>query len=1510
VKSPCYNFTNLKYPTIGVRVYWESEFNLDGTVLQFSTDNGITWQNAGSYSDPKNCLNMNWYNTSSIQSLGNSEGWSGSSTAGGSGCSTGNGSNGWVLASKTMPSLAGKPNVQFRFIFGSGPGCNSYNGFAFDDFTVGEALPNIASFYFSCTSANTVKFTNASFLCPTVSWDFGDPGSGPSNVSSAAAPTHTFSTTGQFTVTLTATGPDNAPSTVKKVITILDLKTQVTNEPLCNGDKNGSVSVTAFPALAGLNYSWNSVPAQNSPSAVNLGAGTWIVSVSGTNICTATGSITLSEPPVLKNIVSVNQPSCKNNDGTISLASSGGTAAYSYSWTPAISSANTASGLQQGSYSILVKDKNLCQQTENITLTAPAPIFANITASKDASCYGFTDGSATVSVSGAPGPYTFSWMPSGGNNATATGLAKNNYTVTVTDNNKCVATATTVINEPPALNAIISSTDATCANNNGTASVNVSGGTVPYSYLWIPTNEATAAISGLSPQVYSLTVSDKNGCRLSQPVTINSSGTTLGISIGQTDIPCFGEATGSATATVTGGKAPYLISWSNGATGPAVSGLKKGTYTVTAKDALGCSKTATVNILEPAAALSVALVPFDALCDRGNGKVTSIVTGGTPGYTYAWSNGASTSQIILVPSGAYSLVVSDKNGCKANATTTVKAPAPLAIGMVVNPATCGLNNGSATASVSGGTSPYSYAWPPGNFATPAVTNLAPGNYDLAVTDKNGCIQNAQATILGSSAPGLQVSKTDVSCQGDATGSATVTITGGKAPYSISWSNGSAGSTADNLKKGVYTVNVKDALGCSNSMQVTIMEPSSPLAISLAPTQQLCNNGNGSVTSIVSGGTAPYSFNWSDGASTQNLVSVPGGSYALAVADKNGCKANATITLIIPAPIAIAMVVNPATCGLNNGSATASVSGGTSPYSYTWSPGNNTSPTITNLAAGNYDLAVTDKNGCIQNAIANILGSSAPGLQVSHTDVRCHGDATGSATVTITGGKAPYSISWSNGTTGATALNLKKGIYTVNVKDAVGCSNSMQVTIIEPSSPLAISLAPTQPLCNNGNGSVTSLVSGGTTPYSFKWSSGATTQNLVSVPAGSYSLEVADINGCKAMAATLVKDAEAIDIQFSSVQAASCGASNGFIKSLVTGGSTPYSYQWKPGGETTNDLLNLPPGNYTLTITDKNGCSTSKEANVPATGNFLVKATPTNIICNGDKNGTASVLISGGIPPYSIAWSTGETTPSIKNLPAGNYSVMVKDGSGCSIGAIFSLSEPPALSLNLRVQSATCTGSTGGITSVVNGDGPFLYNWQPGNISSPNLPNLTAGNYSLTVTDKNGCNKSATAVVSTTNSLTISLGKDTVICGTSGFDLSPGSFESYAWQNGSANPVFRVTGEGYYWVTVKDRSGCVATDTIKVVSGCGEIWFPTAFTPNGDGKNEEFGPLGNLAQISNFSMTIFDRWGLKVFESYNPAVKWNGQYRGNAPGGNYAWFARYKNRTGLMEMRKGNIVLVR
>lgn len=382
IQSPCFDFTNLAHPYISFLAFWESEWKYDGAVLQSSTDGGTTWTNVGSVNDPTDCLNANWYNHNPISGLGTetltgttypaltttTDGWCGNIQSTSGNCQGGNGSGRWVLAKHCMSNLAGLPSVTFRFAFGAGTTCNTFNGFAIDSVSIREAPANTADFNFACVNTNTVSFTGITSLCPTAySWNFSDPASGANNTSSALSPSHTFSAPGSYNVTFTNSGGCNAPASISKTITIIGDSISKTDISCFNAN-NGSATVIASGA-SGYTYAWSTTPAQSTATISNLSAGTYTVSVNATGACQAVASVSIVNPDSLYVLASLQSDSCALNSGSIALTVNGGTAPFTYIWSPTqAGNPNHLNALAAGVYSLTVTDAHGCSLSEAYTI--------------------------------------------------------------------------------------------------------------------------------------------------------------------------------------------------------------------------------------------------------------------------------------------------------------------------------------------------------------------------------------------------------------------------------------------------------------------------------------------------------------------------------------------------------------------------------------------------------------------------------------------------------------------------------------------------------------------------------------------------------------------------------------------------------------------------------------------------------------------------------------------------------------------------------------------------------------------------------------------------------------------------------------------------------------------------------------------------------------------------------------------------------------------------------------
>ena len=1194
-----------------------------------------------------------------------------------------------------------------------------------------------------------------------------------------------------------------------------------TTDVSCYGGSDGSIVATISGGTMPFTYSWSD--GQTTATASGLVAGTYTLTVTDSNGCSATASATVNEPTALTETTTSTDVSCYGgSDGTATISVSGGTAPYTYLWSDGQTTA-TATGLSAGTYTVTATDANGCTISGSATINEPTAL-AETTTSTDVSCNGGSDGTATVSVSGGTTPYSYLWSD-GQTTATATGLSAGTYTVTVTDANGCTISGSATIDEPDALTEETVSTDVSCYGGaDGTATISVTGGTTPYSYLWSD-GQTTATATGLSAGTYTVTVTDANGCTISGTATVDEP-TALAETTTSTDVSCHAGSDGTATISVSGGTAPYTYLWSDGQTTATATGLAAGTYTVTVTDANGCTISGSATINEPTPLAGVT-TQKNITCYGANDGVAEItVSGGTMPYTYMWSNQETTSSVSGLAPGTYTVTVTDANGCYIMETVTITEPSALTEVTTSTNVSChGGSDGTATITVSGGTTPYTYTWSDGQ-TTATATGLAAGTYTVTVIDSNACMITSTVTITEPTELDVNYENSDVSCYGFSDAVASAFASGGTAPYTYVWSDGQTGENATNLAAGTYTVTVTDANGCVDSATVTITQPDQLLG-NISSTDVSCYGlSDGTASIMVLGGTTPYTYLWSDGQTTATATGLSAGLYTVDVTDYNGCTLTKTVTVGEPAALTETTTSTDVSCYAgSDGTATISVAGGTMPYTYLWSDGQ-TSATAVGLTAGTYSVTVTDANGCTISGSATINEPTALAETTTSTDVSCYGGNDGTATISVSGGTAPYSYLWSDGQTTATATGLVAGTYTVTVTDANGCTISGSATINEPTA-LAETTTSTDVSCYGGNdGTATISVSGGTMPYSYLWSDGQTTATATGLAAGTYTVTVTDANGCTISGSATINEPAALTEVTTSTNVSCYGGSDGTATITVSGGTMPYSYMWS-NQETTASISGLSAGTYTVTVTDANGCTISQTVTITEPAALAETTTSTDVSCYGGNDGTATITVSGGTMPYSYMWSDGQTSATATGLAAGTYTVTITDANGCTISGSATINEPTALAETTTSTDVSCYGGNDGTAtiSVSGGTAPYSYLWSDGQTSAT-ATGLVAGTYTVTVTDANGCTISGSATINEPTALAETTTSTDVSCyggsdGTATITVSGGTAPyTYLWSDGQTSATATGLVAGTYTVTVTDANGCT-------ISGSATINEPTA-----------------------------------------------------------------------------------
>ncbi|MEO5641696.1 MAG: SprB repeat-containing protein [Bacteroidia bacterium] len=510
-------------------------------------------------------------------------------------------------------------------------------------------------------------------------------------------------------------------------------------------------------------------------------------------------------------------------------------------------------------------------------------------------------------------------------------------------------TTTNVTGAPFCVNATLgAATDVTYSSTGTFASGNVfyaelsdaSGSFAsPVTIGTLPGNAATGIINAIIPAG----TLPGNGYRIrvkSSAPAIDGADNGVDISIGGvglsytvTDITCNGNGNGAVNTTITSGVGPFTYSWSTSATTPSISGLSGGTYSLTVTDNGGCSTTISAVVNEPAPLTGNATSTNVQCNGDANGAVNLAVGGGTMPYSFSWSNSATAQNISGISVGTYSVSITDNQGCTQTASATITEPPVLNVSATSTNVNCnGGTNGTANLNVTGGTFPYSYFW--NNAATTQnLTNLIAGSYSVTITDNNGCLQNTSVTITEPAGMNVTVTSMDVNCNGGNNGSANLNVTGGTFPYSFSWSNTAITQNISNVAAGTYSVIITDNAGCSQTSSVTITAPSA-VTVAASSTNVNCSGGsNGTASLTVNGGVSPYSYSWSNSATTQNISALTAGTYTVLITDNNGCTQTSSVTITAPSAVTVAASSTNVNCnGGGNGTASLTVNGGVSPYS--------------------------------------------------------------------------------------------------------------------------------------------------------------------------------------------------------------------------------------------------------------------------------------------------------------------------------------------------------------------------------------------------------------------------------------------------------------------------------------------------------------------------------------------------------------------------------------------------
>ncbi len=910
-------------------------------------------------------------------------------------------------------------------------------------------------------------------------------------------------------------------------------------------------------------------------------------------------------------------------DGSLPPCGSG----YNIIWSNGANT-TTISGLTAGVYYVNVTN-NCTGCTSFAIASIEEPYQLTSTISKtDANCKNEASGTVDLEVSGGTPPYNYSWN-TGSISQDLINVAAGNYNVTITDDNGCTATNTSVVNEPAATVANTATVnDVSCfLGNDGAIQMDVFGGTPPYTYNWNSGTYLSEDIANLTQGPYAVDITDAKGCILTKNYTVQQP-TAINTTLIPSAVLCNGTSTGSVNLSTNGGTPPYDYSWSSSnftlGNSQNLSNIPSGNYYIEVTDNLGCIHVDSTVVTEPSTLIITSSVTAVSCNGFSDGNIQLTTVGGTPPYTYTWSdgNGAlpnTTEDLINIPSETYQVLVEDFNGCSfAQSFIVTQPPAPISV--------------SST-------------------------------------------------------------KVDVDCFSNNTGSIDLTVSGGTFPYQYSWAHGPSTQDVEDLFFGNYTVTIIDTNGCIETENVFINQPNNPLSVNANIAPVLCyDSTNGAIVLSPSGGTSPYNYQWINStftlsATSKDLTGMGADWYAVTITDSNACQLRDTFTINEPDELLLLLNPSDVLCfGENTGSIDLSISGGSIPYSFLWS---NTEITkdVQNLTEGKYHVTVTDNNGCIIKDSAVINQPLTP-LSSSYNvkNTTCHGGSDAHIIYTVSGGTPSYNYSWSNGGQQKDIFNISAGSYQIITTDNNSCILTDTILVTEPD--FISILANITPVRCKGesSGEIDISVTGGTPEYDYHWTNSdfvlsASTQDLNELPADSYSVEVTDTNGCTGSSAFVVIEPDELELNAVKTDVTCFGAQDGTITLNPTGGNPFYTFDWNNGSIQSN-LTNLEPGVYVINLLDTKGCNKSETFTVIEPDEISLNPIVTEVSCKDQSDGSIKLYPEGGNGAYTYNWEFGSSSSYVDGLAGGEYYAEVTDLLGCTGDSVIDMTINPRACIDL------------------------------------------------------------------------------------------------------------------------------------------------------------------------------------------------------------------------------------
>jgi hypothetical protein len=1175
------------------------------------------------------------------------------------------------------------------------------------------------------------------------------------------------------------------------------------------GENDGSISLS-FNDDEDFTFAWSTGTSTESVLE-DIGAGTYMVTL--TNIFTGCEYVETFDLVNLNCTIEVmqtiNNVSCfGESDGDVTLTGSGGVAQYSFEW-PSGPSFPFRNNLAAGIYPVTVFDSGICRTVVDVVVTQPA-MLTTILTTTDESNPGAFDGAVSAQISGGTMPYDIEWSNGDTDVQMIDNLGGGLYFITITDANGCstIKGASVEGKICPEIIAETSGSDVSCFGaDDGTLSVTATGGLEPYTFLWEPGGYDQANVSNVPADDYSVTVTDADGCPVTAEFSITQPAEFTVNLDGQNE-SSLGAMDGSINSVVVGGIGTLNYAWTGPpsftpSNAPNIALLGPGEYCLTITDETNCVATACFTIAggadpcEQFTSNSVSLVINTPISCAGaqDGSIAAIVNGGTPPYTYLWSNSDTEEIATNVAAGLISVTVTDNNNCEVSILDfVVEEQEPILIQADVTGLSApGANDGAINiASITGAVGTTNCTWVgPNNFEDSACTgimDLEPGVYTLTVVDDNGCEFAETYTVEGEADPCFNIvleasfDITNETSLGANDGALEAMVAGNASPVvSYEWTdqNGAnySGNPITDLGPGLYTLVVTTEAGCMQSFSVDVAAGNDPClnfeVVDFITTNNSCAGGtDGTATVVFEGGLAPYTFAWSDLVSdTESIAMLPAGMISVTITDANNCIAEGAVMINEPA-VALSISVtgiNESTPGANNGFASANLTGGESPYSYLWSGPNGFSSTdmnIEDLEPGEYCVDGTDINGCTLTECVTVNPANDPCVFIDG-DVTIIGGVLNCINTELelsyeaNFGEGPYTVEWSGVNllvqTTETILIDEPGLVLISVTDANGCMLQSELfieqDIEEPQSTLMIN-NPSSEVSTDGSAFLTN-VSPSTTTVSWLDNNGTVLLenelNIDGLASGTYEVMVTNTeNGCFTIS-TFTLVSEMVDCASFSISAeleeiTCAGLANGLAQIDVANGTGPFTFDWDPALPDSPIQSSLPPGDYAVTVMDANGCMDDLSFTLENPEELTVSILTTPVSSPGANDGSMTAVVEGGTPEYTYFWTNLAETETINNLSEGiEICVVIMDANDCLADACATLEvssddcENFAAELVFTNQISCFEANDGALqVNILNAVEPITYQWSDGLADVQQQTDLGPGVYTVTVTDANDC----------------------------------------------------------------------------------------------------------------------------------------------------------------------------